>query len=67
MNKVEVGDSTLKIKHITIGIKLEVKFINKMVKHINNNLVLKEIPAIAKGLFVEQTVGCIALMIPDTK
>jgi hypothetical protein len=52
-NKVEIGNSALEIKHITIGNKLAAKFINKMVKHINNNLVPKEIPAFAKDLFVE--------------
>jgi hypothetical protein len=66
-NKVEIGNSTLEIKHITIGVRLAAKFINKMVEHINNNLVPKEIPAFAKGLFVKQTVGSIARAIPDTK
>ncbi len=66
-NKAEIGNSTLEMKHITIGVKLAAKFINKMVEHIDDNLVPKEIPAFAKGLFVKQTVGCIALTIPDTK
>jgi hypothetical protein len=30
-NMVEIGDSTLEIKHITIGVKLAAEFINKMV------------------------------------
>ncbi len=41
MKKVEIGNSTLEIKHITIGMKLAAIFINKMVKYIDNNLVPK--------------------------
>jgi hypothetical protein len=52
-NKIEISNSTLEIKHITIGLKLAAKFINKIVKHINDNLVPKEISAFAKDLFVE--------------
>jgi hypothetical protein len=66
-NKVEIGDSTLEIKHSTISLKLAAKFINKMVEHIGNNLVPKEIPAFAKNLYNEQTAKCIALGIPNTK
>jgi hypothetical protein len=66
-SKDEIGHSALEIKHITIGMKHAAKFINKMFKHINNNSVSKEIPAFAKGLFVKQTVGCIALAIPNNK
>jgi hypothetical protein len=47
--------------------KLVAKFINKMVKHIDSNLVPKKIPAFAKDLFVEQTAKCIALAIPDVE
>jgi hypothetical protein len=67
MNKVEIEDLTLEIKHITIGVKLAAKFINNMVKHIDNNSVPKEIPAFDKDLFDRQTAKCIALAIPDVK
>ncbi len=43
--KVEIGNLVLKIKHITINVKLAAKFINRMVKNIDDNLVPKEIPA----------------------
>jgi hypothetical protein len=66
-NKVEIGNSTLEMKHITISMKLAAKFIIEMVKHIDDNSVPKEISAFAKDLFVEQTVKCIALAIPDVK
>ncbi len=65
--QVQIVDLTLEIKHTTIGVKLMAEFINKMVKHIDNNLLPKEIPASAKGLFVEQTAGYIALAIPNTE
>jgi hypothetical protein len=38
-------------------VKLGAKFINKMIKHVEDNLVLKEIPNFAKSLFVKQTAG----------
>ena len=66
-NKVEISNLTLEIKHITIRVKLAAKFINKMVKHIDNNSVPKKIPAFAKDLFVKQTAKCIALAIPNVK
>jgi hypothetical protein len=66
-NKVEISNLTLEIKHITIRVKLAAKFINKMVKHIDNNSVPKKIPAFAKDLFVKQTAKCIALLISNTK
>ncbi len=54
-NKVEIGNSTLEIKHITSGEKLVAKFINKMAKHIDANSVPKEIPAFAKDLAIPDT------------
>jgi hypothetical protein len=64
-NKVEIGDMTLEIKHITKGVRIGAKFINKMVKHINNNSVPKKIPAFAKDFFVKQNAKCIPLAIPN--
>jgi hypothetical protein len=65
-NKFEIDHLTLKVKHITIGMKLAAKFIKKMAKHIDNNLAPKEILAFAKSLFVKQAAGCIILAKPDT-
>ncbi len=56
-NKVEVGNSAFKTKLVKTGVKLGAKIINKMIKHVEDNLLLKDIPAFAKSLFVEQTAG----------
>jgi hypothetical protein len=64
MNMVEISNSTLEIKHITIGMKLVAKFINKMVEHIDNNFVANEGPAFAKDLFVELAANVLPLQFP---
>ncbi len=56
-NKVEVGDSAFETKLVKTGVKLWAKFINKMIKHVEDNLLPKDIPAFVKSLFVEQTAG----------
>jgi hypothetical protein len=53
-NKVEISNSTLEIMHITIDLKIVAKLINKMVEHIDHDLVPKETPAFAKGLFLRK-------------
>ncbi len=64
-NNVELGNLALKTKHIAISMKLAAKFIKKMAKHIENNLVPKDIPAFAKSLFFKQVAGCITLAKSD--
>ncbi len=56
-NKVKVGDSAFKTKLVKTGVKLGVKFINKMIEHVEDNLLPKDIPAFAKSLFIKQTAG----------
>jgi hypothetical protein len=52
-NKVKIGDVDLETKQITIAVKFASKFINKMLKHIDENSIPQNIPAFAKSLFVE--------------
>ena len=52
-NKVEIGDVDLETKQITIAVKFASKFITKMLEHIDENSIPKNIPAFAKSLFVE--------------
>ncbi len=54
-NKVELGNSDFDTRLVKTGVRLGAKFINKMIKHVEDNLVAKEIPNFAKSLFVEQT------------
>ena len=56
-NKVEVGDSVFETKIVKTGVKLGAKFINKMIEHVENNSIPKDIPTFAKSLFVKQTAG----------
>jgi hypothetical protein len=63
-NKVELGLADLDDKHIKTAIKLATKFFKKMVDHIDNNSVPKEVPTFAKSLFVEQTLGGFAIAPP---
>jgi hypothetical protein len=56
-NKVEVGDSVFETKIVKTGVKLGAKFINKMIEHVEDNLIPNDIPAFAKSLFVKQTAG----------
>ncbi len=57
MNKVEVGDPVFETEIVKTGVKLGAKFINKMIEHVENNSIPKDIPAFAKSLFVKQTAG----------
>jgi hypothetical protein len=63
-NKVELGLANLDDKHVKTTIKLTTKFFKKMVDHINNNSVPKEVPTFAKSLFVKQTLGGFAIAPP---
>jgi hypothetical protein len=63
-NKVELGLADLDDKHVKTAIKLATKFFKKMVNHINNNSVPKEVPTFAKNLFVEQNLGGFAIAPP---
>jgi hypothetical protein len=63
MNKDKVGDSAFETKLVKTGVKLGAKFINKMIKHVEDNLLPKDIPAFAKSLFVKQTTGGIITLV----
>ncbi len=63
-NKVELGLADLDNKHVKTAIKLATKFFKKMVDHIDNNSVPKEVPTFAKSLSVEQTSGGFAIAPP---
>jgi hypothetical protein len=63
-NKVELGLADLDDKHVKITIKLATKFFKKMVDHINDNSVPKEVPTFVKSLFVEQNLGGFAIAPP---
>ncbi len=63
MNKVKLGDSDFKTRLVKTGVKLGAKFFNKMIKHVEDNLLRKDIPAFAKSLFVEQTTGRIITLV----
>jgi hypothetical protein len=52
-NKVEIGDVDLETKQIIIAVKFASKFITKMLEHIDENSIPKNIPAFVKSLFVE--------------
>ena len=52
-NKVEIGDVNLETKQITTAVKFASKVITKMLEHIDENSIPKNIPAFAKSLFVE--------------
>ncbi len=56
-NKVELGDSNFDTRLVKTGVRLGAKIINKMIKHVEDNSVPKEIPNFAKSLFVKQTAG----------
>jgi hypothetical protein len=47
----------LNIKSVSTAVKLASKFLKKMTKHINDDIVPKEVPAFAHTLFVEQPGG----------
>jgi len=52
-NKVKIGDADLETKQITITVKFVLKFMTKMLEHIDENSIPKNIPAFAKSLFIE--------------
>jgi hypothetical protein len=56
-NKVELGNSGFDTRLVKTGVRLGAKFINKMIKHVEDNVVPKEIPNFKKSLFVKQTAG----------
>ncbi len=56
-NKFKLGLTDLDDKHLKTAINLATKFFKKMVDHIENNSIPKEIPTFAKSLFVEQNLG----------
>jgi hypothetical protein len=56
-NKVKLGLLDFDDKHIKTTVKLASKFFKKMVDHIDDNSLPKEVPTFAKSLFVEQTLG----------
>ena len=50
-NKIKFANTNLDLKNITIMVKLASKFLNKMHEHINNNLIPKDVHALAKSFF----------------
>jgi hypothetical protein len=52
-NKAKLRLANLDNKHVKTAIKLATKFFKKMVDHIDNNSVPKEVPTFAKSLFVK--------------
>jgi hypothetical protein len=62
-NKVKLGNSDFKTRLVKTGVKLGAKFFNKMIEHVEDNLLPKDIPAFAKSLFVEQTAGGIITLV----
>jgi hypothetical protein len=56
-NKVELGNSDFDTRLVKTGVRLGAKFINKMIEHVKDNLVPKEIPNFAKSLFIKKTAG----------
>ncbi len=60
-NKVELGLLDFDDKHIKTAVKLASNFFKKMVDHIDDNSLPKEVSTFAKSLFVEQTSGGLTL------
>jgi hypothetical protein len=56
-NKVELGLTDLDNKHVKTAIKLATKFFKKMVNHINDNSIPREVPTFVKSLFVKRNSG----------
>jgi hypothetical protein len=54
-NKIELADTNLDSKNVTITVKLTSKFLNKMQEHINDSLIPKDVPTFAKSFFTEST------------
>ena len=54
-NKVELNDDALDTKHVTTAVKLVSKFFKKMIEHVEDSSVPKEIPPFARTFFVEQS------------
>ncbi len=61
-NKVEINNSSLDTKQITAAVKLVTKFVKKMVEHVDNNSVSKEVPPFVKSFFVKQGSGTITII-----
>ncbi len=66
-NKVKLGLLDLDNKNIKTAVKLASKFFKKMVDHIDDNSLPKEMPTFAKSLFVEQTLGGLSLATRTSK
>ncbi len=56
-NKIETGDDKFKMKQVSFEVKLASNFFAKMQEHIDDNSIPKDVPAFAKGFFVETTGG----------
>ncbi len=56
-NKIEVGDNKFNTKYVTIAVKLASKFFIKMQEHVNDNTILKDVPAFVRNFFVKATGG----------
>ncbi len=56
-NKIEIGDSTFETKQVSIAVKLASNFFAKMQEHIDDNSILKDVPAFTKSFFAEATGG----------
>jgi hypothetical protein len=56
-NKIETGDSKFETKQVSIAVKLASKFFAKIQEHVEDNSILKDVPAFAKSFFVEATGG----------
>ena len=54
-NKVETNNNTLDVKQVTTAVKLVSKFFKKMIEHIEDSTIPKEIPPFARIFFVEQS------------
>ncbi len=56
-NKIETGDSKFETKQVSIAVKLATNFFAKMLEHVEDNSIPKDVPAFAKSFFVEATGG----------
>jgi hypothetical protein len=56
-NKIEIGDSTFETKQVSVAVKLASNFFAKMQEHIDDNSILKDVPAFTKSFFAEATGG----------
>ena len=56
-NKIELDDYDFNSKMVVTAIKLVSKFFSKMQEHIKDNSVPKDVPAFARGFFVDAAKG----------